>query len=204
MDEQALLATIAMHPDEKTPRMMLADYLLEHGRDQEASDWQRPPHRQSPFASLVGRTVQEVWLSDDTLTLLTDDGPYSYPAHADCCSESWYYRVLNADRLIGSVVCAVAVGREDDVNPTDGLGRQESDSVYGYCLLTEKGGCEITFRNSSNGYYGGWLEVERKDYRKDTGWWPVHTSWVHPPATKMGCSKPTDDCQCEQCLFPIR
>jgi uncharacterized protein (TIGR02996 family) len=197
-DEQALLSVVSSHPDEVTPRLMLADLLTEQGREKEAEGWRRLPHRSSPFASLVGRTVTEVKLNDDTLTLLTNDGPFSYLAMGDCCSVSWFYRVLGAENLIGQTVVAVAEGKTDDIDPDDGLARQECDEAYGYCLLTAKGACEVTFRNSSNGYYGGWLEVVRRDAVGDDG----HTvvgSWVHPPAMKCGQSA---GCGCGKCFYP--
>jgi hypothetical protein len=55
----------------------------------------------------------------------------------------------------------VTEGRLDDVNAEDGLCRQEYDQVYGYCLVTDGGVCEIVYRNSSNGYYGGFLRVNQ-------------------------------------------
>ena len=33
-------------------------------------------------------------------------------------------------------------------------------AYYGVKITTEHGRCTIDFRNDSNGYYGGWLEVE--------------------------------------------
>ena len=36
--------------------------------------------------------------------------------------------------------------------------RQEYDQVYKFMLVTHKGYCDIIFRNSSNGNYGGCLK----------------------------------------------
>jgi uncharacterized protein (TIGR02996 family) len=204
-DESALLAAIVANPNELVPRMMLADLLQEQGRAQEAEDWRRRPHQNSPFASLVGRTVRQVKFNGDhLLTLLTDEGPIGYRAEGDCCSWSWYYRILNPENLIDQKVVAVSEGRTDDVDPNDGLGQQEDDQVYGYCLMTAKGATEITFRNSSNGYYGGWIKPVHTDLCNTDSDAVLTESWVHPPKEKavMGCGAPTGDCDCAQCLFP--
>ena len=54
-------------------------------------------------------------------------------------------------------------GRLDDVDTDDGLCTQEYDQAYGYCFLTEAGVCEVVYRNSSNGYYGGYLTVSQDE-----------------------------------------
>jgi hypothetical protein len=40
--------------------------------------------------------------------------------------------------------------------PEDGRTRQEFDAIYGVKLTTSQGAPTFVFRNSSNGYYGGW------------------------------------------------
>jgi hypothetical protein len=48
--------------------------------------------------------------------------------------------------------------------PQDTRCRQEEDSFYGLKIVTAKGVCDIVFRNSSNGYYGGYLK--HTEYRQ--------------------------------------
>lgn len=47
--------------------------------------------------------------------------------------------------------------------PQDGQerSRQEEDRVYGYALTTERGTITLAFRNSSNGYYGGYCYASK-------------------------------------------
>lgn len=52
----------------------------------------------------------------------------------------------------------------------DGNSRQEFDSFYGYQLTTNKGHCTISYRNSSNGYYGGNLYLEEDNAPKLGEW----------------------------------
>jgi hypothetical protein len=67
--------------------------------------------------------------------------------------------------MIGGTVQEIIVRFEEDA-PEDGKTRQDFDSLYGYGVVTDKGEGDIEFRNSSNGYYGGWLELsEEEPYR---------------------------------------
>jgi hypothetical protein len=47
--------------------------------------------------------------------------------------------------------------------------------VYGYKLRTDKGHATIAFRNSSNGYYGGWLERHAGEMPADLT--PIVDDW---------------------------
>ena len=40
---------------------------------------------------------------------------------------------------------------------------QECDEAYGYKLTTDKGYADIVFRNSSNGNYGGSIELLKRE-----------------------------------------
>lgn len=187
-EQESFLTAIAADPRDHTVLLVYADWLQERGRETEAEACRRLPHRNSPFESLLGRKVLRVWLkSDTTLALSTDAGVLRYEVDADCCSESWFYRVLRADALVGGRVVAVLEGKTDDVDPEDGLGRQESDEVNGYSILTDKGVCEVTFRNSSNGYYGGWLnpsETDHNDWHSED-WLEIASSWQYQPPTEI-------------------
>ena len=44
-------------------------------------------------------------------------------------------------------------------NVDDGRCRQEYDAAYGWKIATNKGYADIVFRNSSNGYYGGEINL---------------------------------------------
>ena len=117
---------------------------------------------------LVGLRILSVSINDDDTVLVfeTDKGQMAFLAEGDCCSESWFSAINGLDSLLGRFVLEVRQRPEISVPGT----RQEFDELYGYFLLaaddsgktalatTPNGTCEIEFRNSSNGYYGGSCE----------------------------------------------
>ena len=109
--------------------------------------------------ALVGKTVTALRVLNDESCLVveTTSGPLVFCVAGDCCSESWFADITGALNLIGGTVQTVEQAALPDYNCDDGRGRQEVDEVYGYRIATTKGHCVIAFRNSSNGYYGGWL-----------------------------------------------
>lgn len=112
------------------------------------------------FVGIVGRVLTGVAVSKDgdtTLRLSFAEGePHYVTTEGDCCSESWWADVIGAAGCYGGTVTAV---RSLDLpEPNDNRTRQEVDSVYGYALDTDKGVVSLAFRNSSNGYYGGWAD----------------------------------------------
>lgn len=110
---------------------------------------------------LMGRKILSVQLDAAKVYLkfITDQGDVLYGCYADCCSESWINHINGMSELVGGTV--------EDVDEVDfhallkiepEATRQEFDRVLFHRIKTEKGWCTLEFRNSSNGYYGGWLE----------------------------------------------
>lgn len=116
------------------------------------------------MAELVGRKISKVLLDSNAQEVLgfeTDEGAIYYEAEGDCCSESWFADIVNFPALDCATVSSVeALHLPQD--PKDGRSRQEYDVVYGYLIRTDRGAATVIFRNSSNGYYGGWLERVEK------------------------------------------
>ena len=106
---------------------------------------------------LVGRTIKAIYVSPcgAYLRLETDSRDLGFEAFGECCSETWFADLTGVDALLGGTVAAVEV--VDLPDPTDDRGRQEYDQAYGANITTNKGRATLVFRNSSNGYYGGWL-----------------------------------------------
>lgn len=109
---------------------------------------------------LVGRTVSKVFVGDGEgiIAFVTEQGTIGYVAQGDCCSESWFSDITGFATLIGSKILKHEVITLDGYNVEDGRTRQEYDSVYGHRLTTALGTTDIIYRNSSNGYYGGWID----------------------------------------------
>ena len=108
--------------------------------------------------SLVGKTIRAIFVSpgEGQLLFKTDEGDVGYHVWGDCCSESWFADLTGVDALIGGTVTETEDVKYSE--PNDDRTRQEHDVVYGYKIKTSKGHADLSFRNSSNGYYGGDLE----------------------------------------------
>jgi hypothetical protein len=75
----------------------------------------------------------------------------------DYCSESWFADLVGVHNVIGREVISVeTIPLPEWVNVEDGRTRQEYDEAYGLRISTDGGTCDVIYRNSSNGYYGGW------------------------------------------------
>lgn len=96
-----------------------------------------------------------------------------WETEADCCSETWWADGFELNSLRGAVVTEAETVDLADYNVEDGRTRQEEDEVYGVRIRTDRGVTTLAFRNSSNGYYGGWAglggEHEGTDWREITG-----------------------------------
>lgn len=131
---------------------------------------------------LVGKTLTGIALAEGNLAIkfITTEGDIVAECDADCCSSTWIEHVeLPALGFPATVLSAEALdlpGSEDDHPVHDCL------QVYGLKVTTDKGDLIIDYRNSSNGYYGGWLSFpsdhkyggvwNQQDYNPDQ-WTPV-------------------------------
>lgn len=86
-----------------------------------------------------------------------------FEAIADCCSETWYSDIIGLHNLLNRLISGVEILKMPQ--PQDDRSRQEYDEAYGFRLKTDKGHCDIIYRNSSNGFYGGWSE-QVKDLKR--------------------------------------
>jgi len=115
-----------------------------------------------PFTELYGHIVTSVALSDGEHVLcftLNDMRKIFYVVRGDCCSESWFSDITGLSAFAQG---ARVLDAYDVALPAylveDGRARQDVESVYGSVIRTTQGRVSIVFRNSSNGYYGGWME----------------------------------------------
>lgn len=116
--------------------------------------------------SLLGHTLQSLEVGDDTawegfesaLRVTTTGGNVlGIRTCADCCSETWFADITGAASAYGGVITGARL--LDLPEPNDNRTRQEFDEQYGLEIQTTKGIVSIVYRNSSNGYYGGWVEM---------------------------------------------
>ena len=114
---------------------------------------------------LIGKKITGLRINEDQSVLAfdTDQGVIAYDAWGDCCSETWFADITGVGALIGGTVKTVACVNMNGYNVDDGRCRQDVDEAYGYKLTTDKGYADIVFRNSSNGYYGGSIELLKRE-----------------------------------------
>jgi hypothetical protein len=116
---------------------------------------------------LIGKTVRKIFVNEgeDALLFKTDEGDVLYRTNADCCSETWFADITGLYYFRGQSVTHVEEMELPDWwerhMPDDRRTRQEYDSFYGFRLMSDRGALDIIFRNSSNGYYGGGIELGR-------------------------------------------
>lgn len=117
-------------------------------------------------AMLTGKAIAGVWMDEDHLKFATDKGDLFFTVYGDCCSHSYFYDFHGVKKLLanGPVVSAGEVALDDsDAKPR----HDECVKVYGFEIVTEDPVFgEVTsvfsFRNDSNGYYGGEMEESRE------------------------------------------
>lgn len=133
---------------------------------------------------LIGSKIDRVIVENSMnyyIVFISGDKEYIYAAQGECCSESWFYHILGIDCLIGHTVQKVDEIDMGEID--DGLTRQGYDKLYKITLTTESGYCDIEFRNSSNGYYGGWCSYTESAEEGKTHLQmnPKHFSWQGNP-----------------------
>jgi len=129
------------------------------------------------FIPLAGRKLVSVAVEKDKTELVFrfEDGEVRYDATGDCCSSSWIEHIELPGDVTGAEIVSVAEApvidatTDDAKNPRrppayegDEYERREHEclQVYQTVFGTTKGEIAVEYRNSSNGYYGGSLELQ--------------------------------------------
>lgn len=128
---------------------------------------------ESEYLPLVGRKLKSVKVINDRGTLVFEfaDGAISYLATGDCCSHTWIEHLEVPAGIEGAEISGVTdhpvidATEDNDKNPitspeSDWYQREhECLQLYQTVFHTNKGDISTEYRNSSNGYYGGRLEL---------------------------------------------
>lgn len=112
---------------------------------------------------LVGKTITKIQFNEEYLIFTTNDGTFSYGVEGDCCSSSYFHDFIGVEKLLkGNPAVSVksiplTLPEEEK---TEGDWNSEVIECYGFEIVTEDPTFgEVTavfsFRNASNGYYGG-------------------------------------------------
>lgn len=113
---------------------------------------------------LIGKTIKEIRISEDKTMLAfrdSDDVDHYYYTVGDCCSRSWVEHIEGVDYLIGAEVLS---SEDMDMPEPKEIEEYEVIKFYGVKLKTSKGIFQLEYRNSSNGYYGGYLLYNETGY----------------------------------------
>lgn len=117
---------------------------------------------------LLGKKIQKIFLSQSYLKFETDQGNVLFQVEGDCCSHSYFFDFYGVKKLLenGPVTDFKSVPiKEGDFNAVTKTDEDYGDVIqcYGYAITTEspefgEQTSVFSFRNKSNGYYGGSLE----------------------------------------------
>ena len=118
------------------------------------------------YEALVGNKIVKVEMSLDHLRLTNDIGKeFTYVLTGGCCSSSYFYDVQGVKNLLGNGAITEAKDIDVTLEEKKALGYKEEyvDQFYGVALTTISPTFgEVTtvfsYRNVSNGYYGGDME----------------------------------------------
>lgn len=126
---------------------------------------------------LIGKKIKALAVNKDKslLSFETENEQVNFSVKGDCCSQSWFADINGVYALLGGTVVNVEEVSMEGYNVEDGRTRQDSDCAYGYKIRTDKGDADVVFRNSSNGYYGGWLYEGPKE--APTGMTSIKDDW---------------------------
>lgn len=130
---------------------------------------------------LVGKKIKQVYMNDQYLAFKTDKGNVVFSVEGDCCSSSYFHDFIGLDKVKknGPVVSAKEIDLAEDDPRCKYEGNEDCLRCYGFEIVTEDPEFgEVTtvfsFRNDSNGYYGGWMyytgdtiPTDMKALRKD-------------------------------------
>lgn len=120
---------------------------------------------------IVGKIINKVFFNSKYLKFETNEGNFIYTVEGDCCSYSFFYDFYGVNNLIGRKVKEV---KEVELHPTDLFvtpDKGDCTSVYGFSITLEpkeddyygESTAVFSFRNESNGYYGGWIYKVEND-----------------------------------------
>lgn len=115
---------------------------------------------ENEMKELIGKRVIKIFMNEHYLLFETDKGGGCYEVDGECCSQSVFYDFIGVKKLLGRVVKDIEDVALDIDEDADTKQYQEKIQSYGYRIITEhpefgEQSSVFSFRNYSNGYYGG-------------------------------------------------
>lgn len=136
--------------------------------------------KKTEMDGLIGKIIEKIFISDTYICFVTNKGILNFDVYGDCCSTSYFSEFVGVENLLkGTEVKSVEEIPEKDC---DGF-YDEFGILYGFRIVTEdqygERSAVISFRNDSNGYYGGCLRkssddlpipIESEEIKSDWAW----------------------------------
>jgi hypothetical protein len=122
---------------------------------------------------LLGRKILKIFINSEKTELAfhcEGNVQVHVVAKGDCCSYSWFEHLSGVEALINGLVREI---EEVDLSSLSIEGKDALDEwieFYGYKFKTDLGYSDLEFRNSSNGYYGGYLVTQAYQISNDFQW----------------------------------
>lgn len=107
------------------------------------------------FDSLKGKKILSIEWNEETLRFNLKGDAVCFKAYGDCCSNSFIESLDNPEIFRDAVFQSV----ESVSGETKELKDFDVHKWTFYKFKTDKGMCTLSFRNESNGYYDGHLEL---------------------------------------------
>ncbi len=114
------------------------------------------------FRNMLNRKLDSVELNParNVITFTFQDGfERSFGVEGDCCSFSWIEHLETFGDVRGATLLSVddSAPITQDHDEHDSANGGDCISVYNTAFKTDRGEIILEYRNSSNGYYGGYL-----------------------------------------------
>lgn len=114
---------------------------------------------------LVGKKIKQIFMCEEAIRFVTDTGTLTYEVEGDCCSYSYMYDIYGVKNILGKVVTGVKEVELKEGDRSFSTKHNDSDYLkcYGFQIFANDSEfgemtCAFSFRNSSNGYYGGYIK----------------------------------------------
>lgn len=125
------------------------------------------------YKKLIGLRIKSIIHDEYEIKIYGEEKSFALSTYSECCSTSWIehielpspgeiiedFQQIEIPRSIESRLYKIFKASEDG-GVIDEHGKEHEDlKLYFYRLRTDKGRYDIEMRNSSNGYYGGYLNL---------------------------------------------
>lgn len=115
------------------------------------------------FKNLVGMDVAKIFINNDIVIFEDRFGErVAYCVYGDCCSDSYIQDFIGVRKILEN---GPVLSVEEEYLEAQDI-RYGDIKFYGFKIVTENAvfgdqTSVLSFRNESNGYYGGWIEHVR-------------------------------------------